>query len=64
MSGMPLIGSYDYRLVVLSVLIAILAAFAALDLGGRVTSARGGVRLVWLSGAEQRSFVDGSWRKS
>jgi len=30
-----LVGSYDYRLVALSVVIAILAAYAALDLAGR-----------------------------
>ena len=42
-------GSYDYRLVVLSVLIAIAAAYAALDLAGRVTSARGVARTIWLS---------------
>jgi len=34
----------------LSVFIAVLASYAALDLAGRVTSARGGVRLLWLSG--------------
>src|SRR5689334_21798085 len=45
-----LVGSYDYRLVALSVVIAILAAYAALDLAGRITSARSGVRFVWLSG--------------
>jgi PAS domain S-box-containing protein len=45
-----LISTYDYRLVVLSVVIAILAAYAALDLAGRVTSARGRVRFAWLSG--------------
>jgi PAS domain S-box-containing protein len=43
-------GSYDYRLVGLSVLIAVLASYAALDLAGRVTSARGGARRLWLSG--------------
>jgi two-component system sensor histidine kinase/response regulator len=43
-------GSYDYRLVALSVFIAILAAYAALDLAGQVTSARGAVRLAWMSG--------------
>jgi PAS domain S-box-containing protein len=43
-------GTYDYRLVVLSVLIATLASYAALDLAGRVTAARGHVRLAWLSG--------------
>ncbi len=45
-----LIGFYDYRLVALSILIAILAAYAALDLAGRVTAARGVARLAWLSG--------------
>jgi two-component system, sensor histidine kinase and response regulator len=50
MSGVNLSGSYDYRLVALSILIAVLAAYAALDLGGRVTSARGGARVAWLGG--------------
>src|SRR5437867_12190685 len=43
-------GSYDYRLVILSVLIAICAAYAALDLAGRITAAKGRVRLAWLAG--------------
>ncbi len=46
----PLPHSYDYRLVALSVLIAILASYTALDLAGRVTAARGRVRLTWLTG--------------
>ena len=33
-----LTGAYDYRLVAISVLIALLAAYAALDLAGRVTA--------------------------
>jgi PAS domain S-box-containing protein len=45
-----MIPSYDYRLVVLSVLIAICAAYAALDLAGRIAAATGRVRLVWLAG--------------
>src|SRR5271156_1938662 len=45
-----LAGIYDYRLVALSVLIAVLASFAALDLGGRVTASRGSVRSIWLMG--------------
>src|SRR6266581_2168107 len=45
-----MIGSYDYRLVALSVLIAICAAYAALDLTGRITAATGRVRLIWLAG--------------
>src|SRR5579871_445660 len=44
-----LIGSYDYRLVVLSLFLAILSSYAALDLAGRITAARGNVRSVWLA---------------
>jgi PAS domain S-box-containing protein len=42
--------SYDYRLVGLSVLIAVLASYAALDLAGRVTAARRRARSSWLTG--------------
>jgi hypothetical protein len=37
---LALIGSYDYRLIAVSVVIAIAASYVALDLGGRVTAAR------------------------
>src|SRR6266481_1593618 len=47
---MAITGSYDYRLVALSVLIAMLASYAALDLASRVTAARGRIRFAWLSG--------------
>ncbi len=43
-------ATYDYRLVALSVLIAIFAAYAALDLAARVTATRGSARLLWLLG--------------
>ena len=43
-------GTYDYRLVVLSVLIAICAAYAALDLAARTTAAKGKIRVAWLAG--------------
>jgi PAS domain S-box-containing protein len=46
----PLPGYYDYRLVALSVCLALLAAYAALDLAGRITSARATSRLLWLCG--------------
>ena len=42
--------SYDVRLVTLSVVIAICASYAALDLTGRVTAARGRSRALWLGG--------------
>ena len=40
--------SYDYGLVALSVLLAMFASYAALEPAGRVTSARGRVRGLWL----------------
>jgi PAS domain S-box-containing protein len=43
-------SSYDYSEVARSVLIAIVASYAALDLTGRVTAARGRLRMAWLSG--------------
>lgn len=46
----PFAGSYDLRLVTLSVVLAILAAGAALDLAGRVTAARGRAQALWLGG--------------
>jgi two-component system, sensor histidine kinase and response regulator len=46
--GPALSGYYDYRLVALSIVIAILAAYGALDLSGRMTIARGRARFVWL----------------
>ena len=48
--SLAMASSYDYRLVTLSVLIAVLASYAALDLAGRITSARGFARGVWLAG--------------
>jgi two-component system sensor histidine kinase/response regulator len=48
--GPFLTGSYDYRLVAASLLIAILASYASLDLAGRITAARGMARVTWLSG--------------
>jgi PAS domain S-box-containing protein len=45
-----LTGSYDYSEVAKSVLIAIVASYAALDLAARVTTAKGRIRLAWLSG--------------
>jgi two-component system, sensor histidine kinase and response regulator len=43
-------GSYAPGLVALSVVISIFASYAALDLAGRVTAARGRVRALWLVG--------------
>jgi len=58
MNGLtPIPATYDYRLVTLSVVIAILASYAALDLAGRVTANRGRARLAWLMGG---AFAMGS----
>jgi NO-binding membrane sensor protein with MHYT domain/nitrogen-specific signal transduction histidine kinase len=46
----PLVGSYDDVLVALSVVIAIMSAYAALNLARRVTFARGWSRVLWLTG--------------
>ena len=43
-------GTYDLRLVTLSVIVAIFASFAALDLAGRITVTRNKARLFWLFG--------------
>ena len=43
-------GSYDFRLVTLSVVIAICASYAALDLAARTSAASGRIRLAWLAG--------------
>jgi len=50
LSGSALVGSYDYRLVSVSVLIAVLASYAALDLAARITAAQGRARFMWLTG--------------
>src|SRR6266853_2043353 len=42
-------GSYNYHLVALSVLIAVCASYAALELAGRTTAASGRLRLAWLA---------------
>jgi PAS domain S-box-containing protein len=50
MAAVNMIGSYNYALVALSVLIAMFASYAALDLAGRVTAAGGWTRVIWLLG--------------
>src|SRR5438309_5672518 len=50
MVAMNLTGSYNHALLALSVLIAMFASYAALDLAGRVTAASGWTRAVWLLG--------------
>jgi signal transduction histidine kinase len=47
---MSLHASYDPSLVILSVIVAILASYTALDLSGRVYVSVGRVRLLWIVG--------------
>jgi PAS domain S-box-containing protein len=60
MAAVNLIGSYNYALVALSVLIAMFASYAALDLAGRVTAAGGWTRAVWLLGGASAMGI-GIW---
>jgi two-component system sensor histidine kinase/response regulator len=46
----PIIGTYNYGLVALSLIVAILSSYGALDLAGRVNSAHGRARYLWLGG--------------
>ncbi|MFP3847869.1 putative bifunctional diguanylate cyclase/phosphodiesterase [Pseudomonas sp. W5-01] len=45
-----LIGHYTNSLVLISVLVAILASYTTLDLAGRIASARGRARMLWVCG--------------
>src|SRR5579872_3172170 len=58
--GVVMAGTYDYSLVALSALIAVLASYTALDLAGRVTAASGEVRMYWLIGGATAMGV-GIW---
>ena len=49
-TGTTLLGSFDWRLVSLSFLVAILAAYVALDLAARMTANQDRARLWWLCG--------------
>jgi len=60
LSGPLLVQSYDHQLVALSIFIAILASYAAMDLAARITSASGGLRWIRLSGGAF-AFGIGIW---
>jgi two-component system, sensor histidine kinase and response regulator len=55
-----MVDSYDYRLVALSVLVSILAAYAACDLSERLRDARGRAWLAWLVGGATAHGI-GTW---
>src|SRR5258708_7739378 len=60
MAATAMAGSYNYHLVALSVLMAVFACYAALDLAGRTTTASGRVRRAWLAGGATAMGV-GIW---
>src|SRR5262245_44550950 len=45
-----MVGSHDPKLVVLSVAVAIMASYTALDLAGRVSARKGSAASMWLVG--------------
>jgi NO-binding membrane sensor protein with MHYT domain len=55
-----LVGSYDLRVVALSIAIAVLGAYAGLDLAERVSAARGRARIAWLMGGVTGTAI-GIW---
>jgi PAS domain S-box-containing protein len=49
-AAQPLLaGAFDHRLVALSVVLAMLASYAALSLAGRIVASRGPMRAFWLT---------------
>ena len=53
-------GSYNYGLVALSILIAMLGSYATIDLAGRVRASHGGSRLSWRIGGATAMAI-GTW---
>ena len=58
--GSYLTGYYDYRLVALSILIAVFAAYACLDLASRIARFHGRFEILWL-GAGAAAMGTGIW---
>lgn len=59
-SDLVMVGSYNYGLVALSILIAMLASYATIDLAGRVRATYGGARLFWQIGGAVAMAI-GTW---
>ncbi len=49
-TGISLTATYDVRLVILSIVIAVFGSYIALDLAGQVSAAKNWVRQLWLIG--------------
>jgi PAS domain S-box-containing protein len=59
-SELIMAGSYNYGLVALSILIAILGSYATINLAGRVKASHGGSRLYWRIGGATAMAI-GTW---
>jgi PAS domain S-box-containing protein len=59
-SDLVLAGSYNYGLVALSILIAMLGSYATIDLAERVKASHGGSRLSWRIGGATAMAI-GTW---
>jgi PAS domain S-box-containing protein len=59
-SDLVMVGSYNYGLVALSILIAMLGSYATIDLAGRVRASHGGARLSWRIGGAIAMSI-GTW---
>jgi PAS domain S-box-containing protein len=53
-------GSYNYGLVALSILIAMMGSYATINLAGRITANHGGARLTWRIGGATALAI-GTW---
>jgi two-component system sensor histidine kinase/response regulator len=59
-SDLVMPGSYNYGLVALSILIAMLGSYATIDLAGRVSASHSGSRLSWRIGGATAMAI-GTW---
>lgn len=59
-SDLVMSGSYDYGLVALSIVIAMLGSYATINLAGRVSASHGGSRLSWRIGGATAMAI-GTW---
>jgi signal transduction histidine kinase len=59
-SGEVILGHYDYRIVILSVLIGVIGGYCTIELAERVTASRDRARLVWWIGGSVAMAI-GTW---
>lgn len=59
-SDLVMAGSYNYGLVALSIVIAMLGSYATIDLAARVKASQGGSRLLWRIGGALAMAI-GTW---